>query len=114
MSIREDILNRRDEIIRIANDNGIKSVRLFGSVARDQENPNSDIDFLVEFEQDRSLFDLVRFKQLLKEHLGKEVDVVTENSLHAEIRQQILSEAIDIWKQIDTYNFKISNYSILN
>jgi predicted nucleotidyltransferase len=96
MSIREDILNRRDEIIRIANENGIKSVRLFGSVARDQENENSDIDFLVEFEKDRSLFDLVRFKQLLAEQFGKDIDVVTENSIHVEIREQILSEAIDI------------------
>lgn len=96
MSIREDILNRRDEIIRIANENGIKSVRLFGSVARDEENENSDVDFLVEFEKDRSLFDLVRFKQLLEERFGKEIDVVTENSIHQEIRQQILSEAIDI------------------
>ena len=61
MSIREDILNRRDEIIRIATENGIKSVRLFGSVARDEENENSDADFLVEFEKGRSLFDLVRF-----------------------------------------------------
>ncbi len=96
MSIREDILNRREEIIRIANENGIKSVRLFGSVARNQENENSDVDFLVEFENDRSLFDLVRFKQLLEERLGKEVDVLTENAIHEEIRQQILSEAKEI------------------
>lgn len=96
MSIREDILNRRDEIIRMANENGIKSVRLFGSVARDQENENSDIDFLVEFEKDRSLFDLVRFKQFLEEKFGKNIDVVTENSIHEEIREQILSEAINI------------------
>ena len=96
MSIREDILNRREEIIRIANENGIKSVRLFGSVARNQENENSDVDFLVEFENGRSLFDLVRFKQLLEERLGKEVDVLTENAIHEEIRQQILSEATEI------------------
>lgn len=96
MSVREDILNRREEIIRIANENGIKNVRLFGSVARNQENENSDIDFLVEFEKDRSLFDLVRFKQLLENHLGKEVDVVTENAIHEEIRKRVLSEAIDI------------------
>ncbi|RXI96574.1 nucleotidyltransferase [Anaerobacillus alkaliphilus] len=96
MTVRKDILNRRDEIIRIANENGIKNIRLFRSVARNQENENSDIDFLVEFEKDRSLFDLVRFKQLLQERLGKDIDVVTENSIHEEIRQQVLSEAIDI------------------
>lgn len=52
-------------------------VRLFGSVARDDDGPDSDIDLLVDFDQDSSLFDLMRMTRELEKLLGHPVDVVS-------------------------------------
>ncbi|HHY70192.1 MAG TPA: hypothetical protein GX519_00680 [Thermoanaerobacterales bacterium] len=57
---------------------------------------NSDIDFLVEFEEGRSLFDLIRLKQELEALLGKSVDVVTEKSVHPLLKERIKAEAVQI------------------
>lgn len=65
---------------------------IFGSYARGEERENSDIDMLIEFEGDRSLLDLAGLKIELEEVLGREVDVLTYNSLHPLLRDRILSE----------------------
>ncbi|HEX7064868.1 MAG TPA: nucleotidyltransferase family protein [Bacillales bacterium] len=96
MSIRDQLLSKRNEILQAAQSNGVRNIRIFGSVARGEDNQNSDIDFLVEFEDDRSLFDLIRFKQELENMLGKPVDVVTENSVHQMIRPQVMKEAVEL------------------
>jgi uncharacterized protein len=83
---------KRTEILRLAELHGAKNVRVFGSVARGDNTEESDVDFLVEMEPDRSLFDLIRFKHGLEDLLGKTVDVVTDRSLHY-IRERVLSEA---------------------
>lgn len=54
-----DFKEKRDFILKIACEHGIRNVRVFGSVARHEDAPKSDINFLVEFEEGRSLFDLV-------------------------------------------------------
>ena len=69
------------------------NVRVFGSVAEGRANENSDVDFLVDLEPERSLFDLGGLLMDLQELLGRRVDVVTEKSLHWYIRDRILSEA---------------------
>jgi len=68
-------------------------VHVFGSAARGEAGPDSDVDLLVELEPDRSLFDLGGLLMDLQELLGCEVDVVTEQGLHWYIRDRIIAEA---------------------
>ena len=72
----DDLRARRDEILRIAARHGAHNVRVFGSVARGQARPDSDIDFLVEFEPERTVLDLSSLILDLQEALGRKVDVV--------------------------------------
>ena len=72
----EDLRARREEILRIAGARGARNVRVFGSVARGEARADSDIDFLVEMEPDRSVLDLSELILDLEEALGREVDVV--------------------------------------
>lgn len=87
---------KRAQILQIAARNGVKRLRVFGSVARGTENEQSDIDFLVELAPDRSLLDLGNFLYEVRSLLGKKVDVVTEKGLQRRIRDRVLSEAVDL------------------
>ena len=88
------IHEHRDEILRLARTHGAQNVRLFGSAARGDDRADSDLDLLVEMEKGRSLIDHVALKQDLEELLGREIDVVTEQSLHPRLRDRVLREAI--------------------
>ena len=96
MSNEELVKLRRKEILAIAHRYGAKDVCVFGSVARGEARPDSDIDFLVELEPGRSLFDLGGMLYDLQELLGVQVDVVTRNGLRTRIRERVLSEAIPL------------------
>jgi len=93
MSVGELLKSKREDILRIAARYGARSVRVFGSAARGDSGPSSDVDFLVELEDGRSLFDLVGLQQDLQETLGRPVDVVEPEGLHWYIRDKILHEA---------------------
>ena len=93
MTIRETLKERRDDILRVAASHGAVDVRIFGSVARGEEQTESDVDFLVEMEEGRSLLDLSVLWQDLEELLGRKVHVVESESLHWYIRDRILDEA---------------------
>lgn len=71
-------------------------MRIFGSVARGDADINSDIDFLVDLEPGRSLFDLGGLLMDLQELLGRPVDVVTEEGLRERIRARVLQEAVPV------------------
>ena len=73
---------------------GVKSLDLFGSVARDEARPDSDVDFLVEFSIEASLFDLFRVQHYLEDLLGCSIDLGTEDALREHLREPILKEAI--------------------
>ena len=73
---------------------GVRSLSLFGSVARGEERPESDIDILVEFEQVGGLFEFVRLKNYLEATLGQPVDLVTPDALKPQLREQILRESV--------------------
>lgn len=88
--------DKRDLIFKVANKHGIKNIRVFGSVARREDVPESDLDLLVDFEEGRSLFDLIRFKQEIEDLLNIKVDVVTENSLHWGMKEEVLNGAIQL------------------
>lgn len=88
----------REDIRRIASAHGASNVRVFGSTGRGEQRAGSDLDLLVDMAEGRSLFDLVALSYDLEESLGVEVDVVTEASLSAYIRDRILAEAIVLCK----------------
>ena len=90
----DGLRSRRDEILGVVAQHGIKNVRIFGSVARGEERPDSDIDLLVDIEPDRSLLDLVGAYQELEQRLHYRVDMVTERGLKERVRRKILGEAI--------------------
>lgn len=92
----ESIRRQRELILRLARANRIASVAIFGSVARDEAAPESDIDVLVEPDGDASLFDLSQFELDLEQLLGRSVDVVSRRSLDAVADRSILSDAVPL------------------
>jgi predicted nucleotidyltransferase len=80
----------------VLSEHGVKSLRLFGSVARDEATDQSDVDLLVEFSRPTGLFGLVRLQRYLEELLGREVDLGTTGSLKPRIRDRVLRECIDV------------------
>jgi len=91
-----DLQRRRAEILQLAARHGATRVRVFGSVARSEADAQSDIDFLVELEPGRSLFDLGALLVELESMLGRPVDVVTSAGLRERIREQVLREAVTL------------------
>jgi uncharacterized protein len=94
ISYDELLQSKREDILRIAARYGAYNVRIFGSVARGEADSESDIDFLVNMEPGRSLFDLGGLLADLEDLLGCNVDVVTEDGLRDRIRNRVLKEAI--------------------
>ena len=92
-NISQTLQERRTDILRIAERYGAYNVRIFGSVVRGEATADSDVDFLVDMDSDRSLFDLGGLLLDLQNLLGREVDVVTEKALHWYIRDRVLAEA---------------------
>jgi predicted nucleotidyltransferase len=93
MGVDELLKDRREDILRIAAQHGAHNVRVFGSVARGEARPDSDVDLLVDMEAGRSLFDLGGLLMDLQALLGREVDVVTDKGLRDRIRARVLREA---------------------
>lgn len=96
MGVKELLNIKREEILRIAAQYGAYNVRVFGSVARGEDDDKSDVDFLVDLEADRNLLDLGGLLMDLRDLLGREVDVVTPDGLRARIRERVLREAIPV------------------
>lgn len=65
---------------------------VFGSVARGEETPESDVDILIHFSRPKSLLDIVRLERELSESLGRRVDLVTEASLSPYLRDAVLRD----------------------
>jgi len=94
VSLAEFLVSKRDDILRIARKHGARNVRVFGSAARGEDVPESDVDFLVELEPGRSLFDHVALLQELEDLLGRKVDLVEPEGLHWYIRDKVIAEAV--------------------
>jgi hypothetical protein len=94
MAIDKRITEKRDEILSLAARYGASNVRIFGSAARGQAGSESDIDFLVDLEPDRSLFDLGGLLMEMEDLLDAKVDILTEKGLHWYIRDRVLDEAV--------------------
>ncbi|HQJ61336.1 MAG TPA: nucleotidyltransferase family protein [bacterium] len=88
---KKDIL-KNDELRKFCKENGIAFIALFGSFVRGEENSGSDIDLIVRFQNTRSLFQIIEIRNRLTEILGREVDLVTENSLSPYLKEKIMNE----------------------
>ncbi len=96
MGIDDLLKAKRQDILRIAAKHGVRSIRVFGSVARGEADEQSDVDFLVEMEPGRSLFDMGGLLMDLRELLGRNVDVVSVRGLKPRIRERVLREAVGL------------------
>jgi predicted nucleotidyltransferase len=94
MTLLDTLREKRSQILDIAAKHGAFNVRVFGSVARGEETPESDIDFLIDYDRSKItpwfpgglLMDL-------QDLLGRKVDVLTERGVSPLIREQVLAEA---------------------
>ena len=91
-----EVLRKRDLIATLAMAHGARTVHLFGSAARGEARPDSDLDFLVELEPGRNLLDLIGLENDLADVLGRKVDVVTVRAAKPRIRGSALRDAVRI------------------
>lgn len=96
MTVEELLKERRDGIRRIAAEHGARNVRVFGSAARGTAGPESDIDLLIDVGPTTSSWFPPGLILDLQELLGCRVEVVIERALNPDIREQVLSEAIEL------------------
>ena len=93
MLTMSQITQRREQIVAIAGSHGARNLRVFGSVARNQAGPQSDLDVLVQMDNNRSLLDRIALMQDLEDLLKVSVDVVNEKAVPAAIRVRVEQEA---------------------
>jgi uncharacterized protein len=93
MNLRSLLHEKRTAILETARRHGARNVRIFGSVARGDDDEKSDLDFLVEMEPDRSLLDHAALLLDLEKLLGCKVDVLSEKGIRTRIRERVLREA---------------------
>jgi uncharacterized protein len=84
---------KRDEILTLARKYGIRNVRIFGSVARGDDTPESDVDFLISLDPNRRLFESFSFQIELEQLLQRKVDVILDESLRPYTKPGIVAEA---------------------
>lgn len=95
-SLPSPVHSKRQQILELAARHGARRLRLFGSMARGEARPDSDVDFLVDLEPGRTLLDLGALLMDLQELLGRRVDLVEPRALHVAIRDRILLEAVPV------------------
>ena len=86
----------KNEILKIAFLHGAKNIKVFGSVARGEENQNSDVDFVVEMSKGKTVLNRIALMQDLKKLLGQDVDVVTYKSLKERVRNSLIKDAVEL------------------
>lgn len=91
--LKKELYQHRDEILELCKSEKIKKLMLFGSTARDESTESSDIDFVVEFQERRSLFKLIALKHKLEDMLKNHIDLMTPDSLSPYFRDEVLKEA---------------------
>ena len=93
---------KRDEVLKIISEHreqleklGVKSLLLFGSVARDEAGPDSDVEFLVELNREMGLFEFIKIRLYLEDILNCSVDLGTEDALRENLREPVLKDVIN-------------------
>ncbi len=87
---------KRAIILRLTEQHGCRNIRVFGSVATGDSRAEGDIDFLVDLEEGRNLFDLGGLLADLKDALASDVDLVEARCLHPYIRDRVPAEALPL------------------
>lgn len=94
---KEDLEKKLAAHRRELREMGVASLAVFGSLARNEYTPQSDIDFLVEFDRDVGLFHLFAIQHRLEEIIGvPQIDLIQKGSIHPALRERILSEAVNV------------------
>lgn len=93
MTTRELLHEKREEILALAEKHKAYNVRVFGSVVRGEDTAESDVDLLVEFQPEATLFDHIGLIEGLEALLGRGVDVVSSRALHWFIKDAVENEA---------------------
>ena len=93
MALRDDLHSRREQLIAIAARHGATNLRLFGSVLRHEDRPDSDVDLLIDMAEDRGFGDYLALVEELEDALSRRVDIVIERSLSPQLRPYIEAEA---------------------
>ena len=96
MTVEELLRQKRDDVRRIAEKHGASNIRVFGSVARGEARPDSDLDLLIDAGPDTSFWFPAGLILDLEELLGCRVQVVTEKGLNPYIREHVLREAVPL------------------
>jgi len=94
--MESQIDNYKSLILPLLKKHGVLKASLFGSIVRGEMTKDSDIDILVELQDDKTLLDLVGLQNALIEKLERKVDVITFNSIHPLLKEQILKEQVKI------------------
>lgn len=94
--VEETVKAKREQILRLAHRHGVTAVRVFGSMARGDAGPRSDIDLLIDVGPDPSAWFPGGFVAELEELLGRRVQVVTERGLDDLLRERVLTEAVPL------------------
>jgi predicted nucleotidyltransferase len=93
----QELRSKKKDIHALALVHGASRIRVFGSVARGEETPNSDIDFLVDFPRGYDMFrQRIALAQKLSDFLQVGVDLVPEHELNKFVKQKVLDEAVDL------------------
>lgn len=87
-----DLLDQNEKYLK--NRYHVKKIGVFGSVARNEASPDSDVDILVEFEQPVDFFEFIDLKEHLERLLGRRIDLVTVKALKPQLKDRILSEVV--------------------
>jgi uncharacterized protein len=87
-----DLKPKLDQLREVCRENGISRLGVFGSVARGEDTPESDVDLLIELSKPIGLIEFIRLEDKFVEVLERKVDLATEDSLHPLIRQSVLKD----------------------
>lgn len=96
LGIDEIIGEKREDVLELMNKRGAYNVRVFGSVARGEARPDSDVDFLVQFREGTSIFDVAGLWGDLQELLGRGVNVSTDRTLKEFIKPHVLKDSVPL------------------
>ena len=96
MTPLELLKQKRNDIQRVASKHGAYNIRVFGSVAREEARPDSDIDLLIEKGPTTSSWFPAGLVLELEEMLGRRVEIVTETALNPDLRERVHREAIPL------------------
>lgn len=88
----------KEKIIPLLKEYGVKKAGIFGSYARGEQKENSDIDILVEINDEIGLLEIIRLRRMLQKSVRKKIDLVEYETIRPEIKKSILEDEIQILK----------------